>query len=76
MKPSIYWESLNTEERDALAASTGKSKKQLFNIFNRVSYASMTMAVDIAKHCEGMIDPLDLISPDNREAVKVISGHK
>ena len=71
MKPDIYWQSLNTAERDELARKVGKSKKQLANIFLGIDYASMPLSVEISRHCDG-INPLDLVSPDNRKAVKAI----
>ena len=76
MKPQMYWDSLNTEERDTLAKSTGNSKPRLYNIFSGKAYASLPLATMIASHCDGMIDPLDLVSPENRKAIKVISGQK
>lgn len=76
MKPKIYWESLNTEERGELASDTGKSKNQLSRIFNGLDYASLTLATLIASHCDGHINALDLVSPENRKAFQVISGQK
>lgn len=74
MKPKTYWASLNTDERAALAASTGKSKQQLANIFSGINHASLPFAKELADHCEGLIDPLDLVSPENSKAVKSITG--
>lgn len=76
MKPSLFWESLDTAERNNLEKKSGKSKKQLFNIFNGLSFMSIHAAVELSEHCDSLIDPLDLVSPENRKAVKVISGKK
>ena len=74
MKPKTYWASLNTDERAALAAATGKSKPHLANIFTGMNHASLPFAKELADHCDGLIDPLDLVSPENRKAVKAIAG--
>jgi len=76
MKPSTFWQSLDSEERNALAKATGKSKQLLSNIFMGLQFSALPTAIDIARHCDNLIDPLDLISPENRKAVKVISGQK
>ena len=76
MKPQMYWDSLDTEERDALADATGNSKQRLYNVFSGKAYASFPMATLIASHCDGHINALDLVSPENRKAFQVISGQK
>jgi len=70
MKPRTYWDSLNPDERRALAATLKKSMDLTGKILRGEQYVSLPLSVEISKACEDMINPIDLISPANRKALK------
>lgn len=72
MKPALYWQSLNAEEKQQLASKVGKSKAVLCNIFNGYP-ASLSLATKIAASCDGHVNPVDLLSDENRKALKKLS---
>lgn len=74
MKPKDYWQSLSAQEKDKLASRLDKSKAFLANIFHGLQYASLSLAVEIANECDGHIIPIDLVSPENRKAIKSIKS--
>lgn len=73
MKPSLYWQSLIAEEKAELSEKTGKSYQYLCNMFNGRA-VSLEFAVEVSKHCEGLVNPIDLISESNRKAIKAIKS--
>ena len=71
MKPDQYWQSLDAREKEELVTKTGKTRQFLCNLFYGKP-VSLDLAVEISSHCEGLIDPVDLVSESNRKALKTI----
>lgn len=70
MKPRTYWDSLNSDERRTLAKRLDKTLDHIGKVLRGEKYVSIPAAVEISKACEDMINPVDLISPANRKALK------
>lgn len=72
MTPETYWQSLNASEKQELCDSVQMSKSQLSHTMCGRQYASLSKAVLIADNCNNQIKAVDLISPENRKAIKEI----
>lgn len=70
MAPKLYWQSLDSGEKDSLSSATGMTKNHMCKVMTGGQYVSLPSAVEISKACEDMIDPIELLSPANRKALK------